>query len=208
MRLGYRFYDASVGRFLSRDPIRAGYNWYTYCDNDPVNAVDPEGLAPPDPHDMDFPKHATPMPGYMFAFVGGQWVQVPIDTGGTPGGGKGGTGGGPPGPPNGGGTGTGGGSGNGGGTGGPPGPPNGGGTGGTHVTGGGSYKKDGGVTTIGAELGIEGGGKNGSGSLTIGVVNTSGPTGGNTSIEGKAQFKTTPEIFAKRILRFFGIRIH
>ena len=44
MRLGYRFYDASVGRFISRDPIQAGYNWYTYCDNDPINAVDPEGL--------------------------------------------------------------------------------------------------------------------------------------------------------------------
>jgi hypothetical protein len=37
-------YDASTGRFLSRDPIRDGYNWYAYCDNDPANAVDPEGL--------------------------------------------------------------------------------------------------------------------------------------------------------------------
>jgi RHS repeat-associated protein len=43
-RLGHRFYDPSTGRFLSRDPIRAGYNWYAYCENDPVNAVDPEGL--------------------------------------------------------------------------------------------------------------------------------------------------------------------
>jgi RHS repeat-associated protein len=40
MRLGYRYYDASTGRFLSRDPIRDGYNWYVYCENDPVNAVD------------------------------------------------------------------------------------------------------------------------------------------------------------------------
>jgi len=44
MRLGHRYYDSSVGRFLSRDPIQDGYNWYTYCDNDPVNGVDPEGL--------------------------------------------------------------------------------------------------------------------------------------------------------------------
>jgi RHS repeat-associated protein len=43
-RLGHRFYDPSTGRFLSRDPIRDGYNWYTYCANDPVNAVDPTGL--------------------------------------------------------------------------------------------------------------------------------------------------------------------
>jgi RHS repeat-associated protein len=44
MRLGHRYYDASTGRFISRDPIRDGYNWYTYCENDPINAVDPEGL--------------------------------------------------------------------------------------------------------------------------------------------------------------------
>jgi len=45
MRLGHRYYDASVGRFLSRDPIQDGYNWYAYVGNDPVNHVDPEGLA-------------------------------------------------------------------------------------------------------------------------------------------------------------------
>lgn len=44
MRLGHRMYDASTGRFISRDPIHDGYNWYTYCENDPLNAVDPEGL--------------------------------------------------------------------------------------------------------------------------------------------------------------------
>jgi RHS repeat-associated protein len=44
MRLGHRMYDASTGRFISRDPICAGYNWYTYCNNDPINAVDPTGL--------------------------------------------------------------------------------------------------------------------------------------------------------------------
>ncbi len=44
MLVGYRYYDASTGRFLSRDPIEADYNWYTYCQNDPVNAVDPLGL--------------------------------------------------------------------------------------------------------------------------------------------------------------------
>lgn len=29
MRLGHRYYDASAGRFLSRDPIQDGYNGYT-----------------------------------------------------------------------------------------------------------------------------------------------------------------------------------
>jgi RHS repeat-associated protein len=45
MRLGHRMYDASTGRFISRDPIRDGYNWYAYCGNDPINIVDPEGLS-------------------------------------------------------------------------------------------------------------------------------------------------------------------
>ncbi|GAB4465769.1 MAG: hypothetical protein OHK0029_36670 [Armatimonadaceae bacterium] len=43
MRLGHRYYDASTGRFISRDPIRDGYNWYNYCDSDPINCVDPKG---------------------------------------------------------------------------------------------------------------------------------------------------------------------
>jgi RHS repeat-associated protein len=45
MRLGHRMYDASTGRFISRDPILDGYNWYAYCENDPANAVDPNGLT-------------------------------------------------------------------------------------------------------------------------------------------------------------------
>ena len=45
MLLGHRYYDPSTGRFLSRDPRQAGYNWYTYCNNDPVNGLDPEGLS-------------------------------------------------------------------------------------------------------------------------------------------------------------------
>ena len=43
MLLGHRYYDASIGRFISRDPIQDGYNWYAYCNNDPVNKIDPEG---------------------------------------------------------------------------------------------------------------------------------------------------------------------
>jgi len=42
--LGHRYYDASTGRFLTRDPIKDGRNWYAYCWNSPVNAIDPNGL--------------------------------------------------------------------------------------------------------------------------------------------------------------------
>jgi RHS repeat-associated protein len=48
MRLGHRYYDSSTGRFISRDPIWDGYNWYTYCNNDPINKIDPEGTDPPE----------------------------------------------------------------------------------------------------------------------------------------------------------------
>ena len=41
--LGHRYYDASVGRFLTADPAKAGNNWYVYCGNNPLNGVDPLG---------------------------------------------------------------------------------------------------------------------------------------------------------------------
>jgi RHS repeat-associated protein len=42
--LGERYYDPSIGRFVSSDPIHDGGNWYAYCDNNPVSANDPLGL--------------------------------------------------------------------------------------------------------------------------------------------------------------------
>jgi len=52
--LGHRYYDPSIGRFLSQDPIQDGSNWYAYADNNPLAETDPEGLqggrgAPPKP---------------------------------------------------------------------------------------------------------------------------------------------------------------
>jgi RHS repeat-associated protein len=44
MLLGHRYYDASVGRFLSSDPAQAGNNWYKYCENNPLKEIDPLGL--------------------------------------------------------------------------------------------------------------------------------------------------------------------
>ena len=42
--LGNRCYNASVGRFISSDPAQAGDNWFAYCENNPLNRTDPEGL--------------------------------------------------------------------------------------------------------------------------------------------------------------------
>jgi RHS repeat-associated protein len=40
---GARFYDPEVGRFISVDPAQQGLNWYSYCGNNPVKYVDPDG---------------------------------------------------------------------------------------------------------------------------------------------------------------------
>lgn len=43
--LGHRYYDPSTGRFLTRDPIQDGRNWYSYCRNNPLGGADPTGLV-------------------------------------------------------------------------------------------------------------------------------------------------------------------
>ncbi|WKZ79902.1 MAG: RHS repeat-associated core domain-containing protein [Fimbriimonadaceae bacterium] len=42
--LGHRYYDPSTGRFLTRDPIKDGRNWYGYCGGNPLKWADPQGL--------------------------------------------------------------------------------------------------------------------------------------------------------------------
>jgi RHS repeat-associated protein len=42
--LGHRYYDPSIGRFLSSDPAKADTNWYAYTENDPLDGTDPSGL--------------------------------------------------------------------------------------------------------------------------------------------------------------------
>lgn len=39
-----RYYDPEIGRFISEDPAKDGTNWYSYCNCDAVNYVDPTGL--------------------------------------------------------------------------------------------------------------------------------------------------------------------
>lgn len=43
---GYRYYDPSLGRWMSPDPLgfSAGSNLYAYCGNDPLNRIDSRGL--------------------------------------------------------------------------------------------------------------------------------------------------------------------
>jgi RHS repeat-associated protein len=44
MLLGHRYYDPSIGRFITSDPVQDGDNWYAYCGNNPLGGTDPEGL--------------------------------------------------------------------------------------------------------------------------------------------------------------------
>ncbi len=52
VKVGVRWYDPAVGRFLQPDPWLGDMyqpltlNGYAYCVNDPVNAVDPSGRLP------------------------------------------------------------------------------------------------------------------------------------------------------------------
>jgi len=43
-----RYFDSSIGRFISEDPLgyAAGVNFYAYVNNNPINANDPMGLEP------------------------------------------------------------------------------------------------------------------------------------------------------------------
>lgn len=41
---GARYYDPEIGRFTTIDPIQSGYNWYSYCNNNPLKFIDPAGL--------------------------------------------------------------------------------------------------------------------------------------------------------------------
>jgi RHS repeat-associated protein len=44
LQLGVRFYDPQTGRFVTRDPIQQGINYYTYVGGLPMSLVDPSGL--------------------------------------------------------------------------------------------------------------------------------------------------------------------
>ena len=39
-----RYYDPTLGRFISEDPAFSGFNWYLYCNANPTFFIDPFGL--------------------------------------------------------------------------------------------------------------------------------------------------------------------
>ncbi|AGB41472.1 RHS repeat-associated core domain protein [Halobacteroides halobius DSM 5150] len=39
----YRHYNSNSMRWITKDPVKDGTNWYQYCYSDPVNYIDPDG---------------------------------------------------------------------------------------------------------------------------------------------------------------------
>ncbi|MBQ3425588.1 MAG: RHS repeat-associated core domain-containing protein, partial [Clostridia bacterium] len=55
-----RYYNSSIGRFITEDPAKDGMNWYAYCGNNPVMFVDPSGYWASDGSDEKY-KETNPI---------------------------------------------------------------------------------------------------------------------------------------------------
>ncbi len=64
-----RYYDPKTGKFIQSDPIESGLNWYAYCENNPVNRIDSNGLESyilyTTGENSDFSKQAEWQKGYL-----------------------------------------------------------------------------------------------------------------------------------------------
>ena len=77
--VGARYYDAQVGRFITRDTVLDQHP-YLYCDHEPVNALDPSGHDPlglyaplPMPNPLDLsqwhPRDDSLLPGPVIGTI-------------------------------------------------------------------------------------------------------------------------------------------
>ncbi|HEB70538.1 MAG TPA: hypothetical protein ENI88_13110, partial [Desulfobulbus sp.] len=82
----HRFYDPETGRYISADPIglTGGINLYAYVQNDPVNWVDPDGLARITGIGTDpiyvHPNDVDPNPSKPHGHVGSPNSKVKVDS--------------------------------------------------------------------------------------------------------------------------------
>ncbi|MBI9100479.1 MAG: hypothetical protein JEY91_18515 [Spirochaetaceae bacterium] len=83
-----RYYDATTGRFINVDPIQDGTNWYVYCNNNPLNKVDPTGLSFKDivnyvKNDWNSTSSETKRDAFLTGATVGLAIAGAIITGGT-----------------------------------------------------------------------------------------------------------------------------
>ena len=69
-----RYYDPSIGGFITEDPAKDGTNWYGYCDGNPVNRWDPSGKITQDEMDMFENGEMAPMAYTYLMNLTYQWL--------------------------------------------------------------------------------------------------------------------------------------
>ncbi|MGV3773436.1 MAG: RHS repeat-associated core domain-containing protein [Verrucomicrobiales bacterium] len=76
---GYRFYNASTGRWLSRDPIRerGGKNLYGFVRNNPISLLDLIGLVP---HELTMITHSSSKTEFLTDWILTQVMGLPKDS--------------------------------------------------------------------------------------------------------------------------------
>ena len=71
--LNVRYYDPHAGRFISRDPLGDGLNWYAYARNNPLAFIDPTGLASRAPNETEM-AHLTAAAVFTFGQSSADWL--------------------------------------------------------------------------------------------------------------------------------------
>ena len=77
---GYRYYSPKDGRWLSKDPIgeAGGINLYAFCENDPVNVIDRNGLDV-----FTMPEIVPTTPARPMPFPPGRAIPLPVPGSGS-----------------------------------------------------------------------------------------------------------------------------
>lgn len=74
-----RYYNPSIGRFISEDPlrIRAGVNFYVYAQNSPVSLIDPLGLRDLTTQEWQYLQSLFPGSQILTDSTGRQYLDIP-----------------------------------------------------------------------------------------------------------------------------------